>query len=54
MVSRGNGVDMGRRQPSITVNGGGGGLWLLQSLMGVSGKFYLDTTKILQTLPPSP
>ena len=52
MVSRGNGVDMGRRQPSITVNGGG--LWLLQSLMGVSGKFYLDTTKILQTLPPSP
>ena len=46
MVSRGNGADMGRRQPSITVNGGGG-VWLLQSLMGVSGKFYLDTTKIL-------
>ena len=53
MVSRGNGVDMGRCQPSITVNGGGG-VWLLQSLMGVSGKFHLDTTKILQTLPPSP
>ena len=52
MVSRGNGVDMGRCQPSITVNGGG--VWLLQSLMGVSGKFHLDTTKILQTLPPSP
>ena len=53
VVSRGNGVDMGRRQPSITDNGGGG-VWLLQSVMGVSGKFYLDTTKILQTLPPSP
>ena len=52
VVSRGNGVDMGRRQPSITDNGGG--VWLLQSVMGVSGKFYLDTTKILQTLTPSP
>ena len=34
MVSRGNGVDMGRRQPSITDNGGGGGYGYYRALWG--------------------
>ena len=34
MVSRGNGVDMGRCQPSITVNGGGGGSMVITEPYG--------------------
>ena len=35
MVSRGNGVDMGRCQPSITVNGGGGGMVITEPYGGI-------------------
>ena len=35
MVSRGNGVDMGRRQPSITDNGGGGGMVITERYGGI-------------------
>ena len=40
---------------SFTANGGGGGVWGLKNtteLMGGSGKFYYDKTKILRPLSP--
>ena len=50
VVSRGNGVDMGRRQPSITDNGGGYGYY--RALWGYQVNSTLTQPKSSKPYPP--